>query len=79
MGHREYKFTAKLYDEPSDHGINNGRVTKLQIKKIRYGDPLCIADYNRGWIIEPEGEYIDIFKEVLNLLESSPLRFRGNS
>lgn len=68
VGDGEYEFVARLCDEPSEHAIDNGLVSKLQICKIRYGNPLHIVDYDRGWNIEPEGEYIDIFREILGLI-----------
>ncbi len=37
----EIKFNAKVYEEPSEFGINNGNVSKLWI------DGVC--NYDRGW------------------------------
>ena len=34
-------FNAKVYDEPSDFGINNGKISKLWIDGM--------ANYDRGW------------------------------
>ncbi|QFT63782.1 hypothetical protein [Roseivivax sp. THAF30] len=46
----EYEFQAKLYDEPSKHGIDGGRISKLDIRK----DGELVASYDRGWSQEPE-------------------------
>ena len=42
-------YWVKAYEEGSEYGINNGRISKLTIKiagKIT-------ANYDRGWDIEP--------------------------
>ena len=41
---------AKVYDEGSEYGINEGRISKLMIK-IDGETTLC---YERGWDIEPD-------------------------
>ena len=43
-------YLAKVYDEPSVYGINEGRISKLQIKI----DGVEVAAYDRGWDLEPE-------------------------
>lgn len=43
-------YIAKVYDEPSEYGINEGRISKLQIKI----DGVTVAEYDRGWDLEPE-------------------------
>lgn len=45
-------YWVKYYDEPSDYGINGGRISKLRIEKN--GVATCV--YDRGWDIEPEAE-----------------------
>jgi len=40
------RFNAKVYDEPSEFGIDNGNVSKLWIEGI--------ANYDRGWDIKPK-------------------------
>lgn len=42
----EYNFDAKLFDDGSQFGINNGRVSKLSIAKYN-GSP--DVNYDRGW------------------------------
>lgn len=75
-----YVFEAKLFDDSSTFGINNGRVSKLSIyndeKRLKDGFfPACIVNYDRGWDIRPTKENRKIFKAVLAALESSPRRF----
>ena len=41
-----YKYSAKVYDIPSDMGINRGRVSKLTIKDAA---GRMVAHYDRGW------------------------------
>lgn len=43
-------YLAKVYDEPSCYGINEGRISKLQIKI----DGVTVVEYDRGWELEPE-------------------------
>jgi len=45
-----YRFAAKVYDLPSPHGIDQGRISKLQIWK----DDRPVASYDRGWDQKPE-------------------------
>lgn len=44
-----YSFSVKAYDQPSQFGINGGRVSKLEIKD--HGRP--VVSYERGWDIMP--------------------------
>lgn len=53
----DIRFSAKVYEEDSEFGINNGNVSKLWIEGV--------LNYDRGWEIKPktpEG------KEMLNRL-----------
>lgn len=43
-------YMAKVYDEPSVYGINEGRISKLQIKI----DDVAVVEYERGWVLEPD-------------------------
>lgn len=56
----EYKFSAKLYDEPSIFGINEGRISKLYIE----GN----ANYDRGWDF---GEDNKLVNPVVDFLENT--------
>ena len=42
-------YALKVYDEPSEFGINNGKISKLQL--TQNGE--IIANYDRGWDIHP--------------------------
>lgn len=66
----EYRFGAKLFDEPSDYGINNGRVSKLMIVDLNENE--MIMNYDRGWDIYPSEENKDVYDDVLNFLEKAP-------
>ena len=57
-----YLFEAKVYAEPSEYGINEGRISKLAISKT--GIILC--SYGRGWDIRPEGEEVKaVYQEIV--------------
>lgn len=77
----KYTFQAKLFDEGSTFGIDNGRVSKLSIwdeeVRIREMDffKACIVNYDRGWDIKPKKEFKSILKAVMELLENAPKRF----
>ena len=43
-------FWAKVYDEGSIYGIDEGRIGKLTIKI----DGQTVVSYDRGWDIEPD-------------------------
>ena len=44
-------FQAKHYDEPSQFGIDAGRVSKLCVR--RDGESKDLIAYERGWLVEP--------------------------
>ncbi|MFC6792975.1 hypothetical protein ACFQE0_27500 [Methylobacterium komagatae] len=48
-GHDGYTFRAKVYDVGSEHGIDGGRISKLQIHR----DGKEVANYDRGWSTKP--------------------------
>lgn len=75
----KYDFEAKLFDEGSTFGINNGRVSKLSIfdNVIRHEKRdffrSCIVNYDRGWDIEPENQdHYEVFMSVMEFLENAP-------
>jgi len=68
---------AKVYNEPSDYGINSGRVSKLAISKTSNRDPqkpyfpqICY-NYDRGLDFDrtPKG----LVDSVVSQLEALPL------
>ena len=77
----KYNFEAKLFDEGSIFGINDGRVSKLAIwdEEIRQEKQNfyagCVVIYDRGWDIEPKKDIKPYFDAVMELLENAPKRF----
>jgi hypothetical protein len=65
-----YNFSAKLYNTPSQFGIDGGRVSKLSI----YDGSVCFVNYDRGWDITPIKEDEEYFDTVMELLENSEER-----
>jgi len=45
-----YTFHAKVYAEPSTFGIDDGKISELQVKKY----DLEVINYDRGWDVRPE-------------------------
>lgn len=62
-----FKIEAKVYDEPSQYGINNGRISKLWIQNKNSGK--TIANYDRGWDFNHDELVV---KEVVRYLERLP-------
>lgn len=46
------RYTAKVYDEGSEYGINGGRISKLTLTI----DGECVYNYDRGEDIPPQNE-----------------------
>ena len=59
-----FTYEAKVYDNPSRHGINAGRVSKLVIFDP-HGD--YAVEFDRGWIIKPKPKTIEkkVMEEIL--------------
>lgn len=53
-GGETYVFQAKHYDEPSQFGIEGGRISKLCVR--RDGVAKDVIAYERGWLVEPRTE-----------------------
>ncbi len=48
-------FSVKHFEEPSEFGIDEGRISKLELRvkgKI-------VANYDRGWDIEPTDDAVE--------------------
>ena len=56
-----YHYWAKVYDEGSKYGIDEGRVSKLMIK--RKGEIVC--NYDRGWDVRPVDEETQLSMEII--------------
>lgn len=57
----EVKYCLKHFEESSIYGIDEGRISKLE---LRMGYQI-VANYDRGWDVEPANE---IAKTVLQQL-----------
>ena len=44
-----YHYQAKVYDTPSQYGINQGRISKLSVSLNGH----VITGYDRGWYKQP--------------------------
>lgn len=57
-----YLFSAKVFEEPSEYGIDEGRISKLNISKT--GEILC--SYDRGWDILPKTEEVKaVYQDIV--------------
>ena len=55
------EYWAKVYDKPSEYGINEGRVSKLTIRI----DGTVVCNYDRSWDMEPKTQAA---KQALELM-----------
>lgn len=51
-GYKAVHYSVKVYEEVSQFGINGGKISKLTLKI----GGVIIANYDRGWDIEPTCE-----------------------
>ena len=56
-----YHYWVKQYDTGSEWGIDGGRVSKLCLKR----DGIEVANYDRGWDIEPSDPDTELAVEIL--------------
>ena len=56
-----FHYWVKQYEEPSQFGIEGGRVSKLTLK--RKGQIVC--NYDRGWDIRPVDENAETALRIL--------------
>lgn len=66
-----YTFSAKLFDTGSIHGINEGRVSKLDM----WNEEGSAVSYCRGWDKKPNKEVKPAYDALMTFLESAPKRF----
>lgn len=62
-----YKFEALVFTERSSYGIDDGKVSKLEIK--RAGE--TVAYYDCGWDVKPKSERV--LNKIVAALESFEL------
>ena len=48
-GYKAVYYSVKVYEEGNQFGINGGKISKLTLKM----EGVIIANYDRGWDIEP--------------------------
>ena len=54
----------KVYEAGSEYGIDQGKISKLNIRKI--GKTEDLANYDRGWDTVPtKGKVVKVYKKVL--------------
>lgn len=68
-----YNISAKVYSQPSQYGIDSGRISKLNITDYEGN---TIANYDRGWDVIPKEEYKDLYEKVMGSLERQTLKIR---
>jgi len=56
-----FHYWLKVYEEPSRFGIEGGKVSKLMLKR----DGEVVANYDRGWDIEPADPDTQLAVEIL--------------
>ena len=56
-----FHYWMKVYEVPSQYGINGGKVSKLMLK--RNGKIVC--NYDRGWDIKPADPDAELAVELL--------------
>jgi len=56
-----FHYWMKVYEVPSQYGINGGKVSKLMLK--RNGKIVC--NYDRGWDIKPTDPDTELAVELL--------------
>ena len=56
-----FLYWMKVYDAPSEFGINGGKISKLMLK--RNGKIVC--NYDRGWDVKPADPDTELAVELL--------------
>lgn len=78
IGAGNYEFYAKVEDGANKKGVENGRITKLVIRKGEVKDQTnetqfwndVVANFDRTWIIKPKDSIAtELFYAVLDELE----------
>ncbi|MCW6681306.1 hypothetical protein NHG29_00225 [Aerococcaceae bacterium NML160702] len=57
----EVNYCMKRFDEPSEYGISEGRISKLE---LRINENI-VANYDRGWDVEPTCMGADVALDIL--------------
>ena len=56
-----YRYWVKHYEEGSEFGIDQGRISKLQIDC----EDRVVCSYERGWDVEPDDAYTENVLAIL--------------
>ncbi len=59
----KYSYQAKVYPEGSEFGIDRGKISILNIRRLGGTTDLC--NYSRGWDVEPAAEVREIYEILL--------------
>lgn len=67
----KYTFEALVFEEGSQFGINEGKVSKLYITKGQWsGADKCCIVYERGWGKKPKTEdEVSVYESIFMFLE----------
>jgi hypothetical protein len=70
-----YTFDAMVFNEPSGYGIDEGKISKLQVRK----DGHLVINYDRGWDIYPQtAEDQEALHRIRNGFDDRPEKqFKG--
>ena len=65
-----YRICLVAFEEPSQYGINNGRISKLDIRV----DDRIVVNYDRGWDVrvKPNTDTEAVYNAVLQAYPSPP-------
>ena len=58
-----YKYWAKVFDEGSEHGINEGRISKLTIRKAN--ETRDLYNYDRGLDLPPANDEVETVLSII--------------
>lgn len=63
---KEGLFEASIlaFDEPSEYGIDNGRISKLYIVE-RTRTLKVVCNYDRGWDVRPSKEVKEFYEKII--------------
>lgn len=74
-----YRFQAAVYNEPSEYGINEGRISKLMVwdeaQRQQYQNIFraALMNYDRGWDNKPKSEHKAMINDLISYLENLPV------
>ena len=62
-GYNTFIYSMKRFDEPSEYGIDGGRISKLSLRDKDSGQ--FVVNYDRGWDIKPDTKEADTALKIL--------------